>query len=324
VWDRIERTLAREHATFGGLLTPRWPESSFTNAHFGIPDLLTVSRGQVLAEPGRCVFWYDDATLPTELRDRWSDGSRRQVRKLQASTKKVCGSFRSQAVSQTLALCSRCYHGRRRALDVTGFGRGFYDIEFTGAGARFRWTNGDGHTPLVLTAQEQKWGCTVSVDTVGNLPFELWLDENLLGPGPRQPFPSFPAGLTRELRVRSKTFVPASGGKSADKRELGVQVKAIHVECVDEAPRTGVIAVRSATYGRSCGSGPGNRTAAVAEACNGKVSCTVLVDKSLGDPAPNCAKDFFAEYRCANAGPLYTAEHPPVDGENYAVELGCD
>ena len=324
VWRRIEKTLAREHASFGGLLTPRWPESTFTNAHFGILDQGSLTPTLGKPEAGRCVFWYDDAKLPVALRDRWLDSARAQVRRLQASTKKACESFSSPVVSQKLALCNRCYHGQSRTLDVTTFGAGFYDVEGAGADTRFRWTNGDGRIPLVPTAAEAKSSCSVSIDMVKDAPFELWLDEDPLGPGPRAVLPSLPAGVARELRVRSKTFVPARDGTSSDQRELGVQVKAVHLECLDEPPRTGTIAVKLATYGRSCGAEAGNRTAAIAEACNGKQSCTIKVGSSLGDPAPNCAKDFLAEYRCSSRGPILRAGHPPRQGENYTVELGCD
>jgi hypothetical protein len=65
-WRRIEATLAREGAGFGGLLSPTWPLMNFMNAglrrtvdedplKFGWEQY---EQGLVRQGPGLCVFWY--------------------------------------------------------------------------------------------------------------------------------------------------------------------------------------------------------------------------------------------------------------------------
>lgn len=65
-WKRIEATLAREDARFGGLLSANWPLMNFMNAglrreivdeplRFGWQQYL---QGWVREGPGLCVFWY--------------------------------------------------------------------------------------------------------------------------------------------------------------------------------------------------------------------------------------------------------------------------
>ena len=61
----------------------------------------------------------------------------------------------------------------------------------------------------------------------------------------------------------------------------------------------GQIKVIAATYGRNCGAPYGNVTNHLAEICDGKATCEYLIDfRVIGDPAPNCAKDYFAEWEC--------------------------
>ena len=59
------------------------------------------------------------------------------------------------------------------------------------------------------------------------------------------------------------------------------------------------IKVIAATYGGNCGAPYGNATHHLAESCDGKTACEYVIDfKVLGDPAPGCAKDYFAEWQC--------------------------
>ena len=61
----------------------------------------------------------------------------------------------------------------------------------------------------------------------------------------------------------------------------------------------GHIKVIAATYGGNCGAPYGNVTRHLAESCDGKAACEYVVDfRTLGDPAPGCAKDYFAEWQC--------------------------
>ncbi|MBM4271185.1 MAG: hypothetical protein FJ139_03365 [Deltaproteobacteria bacterium] len=61
----------------------------------------------------------------------------------------------------------------------------------------------------------------------------------------------------------------------------------------------GHIKVISATYGGNCGAPRGNVTRHLAESFDGKTACEYVIDfRTLGDPAPGCAKDYFAEWQC--------------------------
>ena len=77
----------------------------------------------------------------------------------------------------------------------------------------------------------------------------------------------------------------------------------------------GDIKVIAATYGSNCGAPYGNVTNHLAEICDGRVTCEYIIDfRVLGDPAPNCPKDYYAEWECGrnrergvvNAGPEAT------------------
>ena len=70
VWSRIDATLRREQAEFGGMMTPLWAESQFTNAHFGSQRTGDDYEGKVDRRPGHCVFWYEG--LPKALRQTWT------------------------------------------------------------------------------------------------------------------------------------------------------------------------------------------------------------------------------------------------------------
>jgi hypothetical protein len=63
--------------------------------------------------------------------------------------------------------------------------------------------------------------------------------------------------------------------------------------------RAGQIRVIAATYGGNCGAPYGNVTPHLAESCDGKTACEYVIDfRALGDPAPGCAKDYYAEWQC--------------------------
>ncbi|OIR19784.1 hypothetical protein GALL_06680 [mine drainage metagenome] len=84
------------------------------------------------------------------------------------------------------------------------------------------------------------------------------------------------------------------------------------------------IKVVSGNYGRNCNARPGNATAQVAKACDGHASCDFTVDTAaLDDPAPNCSKDFAAEWRCGNGNAVYSAALPSLTGKNDKLRLSC-
>jgi hypothetical protein len=84
------------------------------------------------------------------------------------------------------------------------------------------------------------------------------------------------------------------------------------------------IKVVAGTYGRNCGAKPGNATAQVARACDGQSVCQYKIDTAtLEDAAPNCAKDFTAEWKCGTAANVYAVTMPSgaMQGEN--LRLAC-
>lgn len=87
---------------------------------------------------------------------------------------------------------------------------------------------------------------------------------------------------------------------------------------------TDVIDVVEATYGASCGAADGNATAHLAGACEGRARCEYEIDfRALGDPAPGCAKDWRARWRCTATGVTHALEVPAEAGWRTRVELSC-
>jgi hypothetical protein len=106
----IDATLRREHAVFGGLLTPRWPESHFTNAHYDAKNRERVYQGVTSDTAGHCVFWYEHEMLPDHLRRQWPTKALEKVIALQSSPESRCARFAPRYARTTrLSLCSRCF-----------------------------------------------------------------------------------------------------------------------------------------------------------------------------------------------------------------------
>jgi len=86
----------------------------------------------------------------------------------------------------------------------------------------------------------------------------------------------------------------------------------------------GPVRVTSATYGASCGVPAGNVTQHVADTCNGRTVCDYPVQvRVLGDPAPNCRKNFVVTYYCGREGPFQSSA-PPEAGYGSRVAMLCD
>lgn len=84
------------------------------------------------------------------------------------------------------------------------------------------------------------------------------------------------------------------------------------------------IKVVSGSYGRNCNVKPGNVTAQVAKACDGRGSCDFAIDAAaLEDPAPNCSKDFAVEWKCGNGIAVYSAALSSLAGKNDKLRLSC-
>ncbi len=84
------------------------------------------------------------------------------------------------------------------------------------------------------------------------------------------------------------------------------------------------IKVVSGTYGRICNAKAGNATVQLAQACDGKNTCEFAIDTTaLEDPAPNCSKDFAAEWRCGEGNTVYSATLSSLTGKNDKLRLNC-
>lgn len=87
---------------------------------------------------------------------------------------------------------------------------------------------------------------------------------------------------------------------------------------------TSTIKVVSGTYGRNCNAPAGNLTIFLSTACDGKSSCDFAIDTTaLADPAPNCSKDFAAEWRCGDGNTVYSAALSSLTGKNDRLLLNC-
>jgi len=233
----IWRTLARQHQAFGGFLTPRWPESSFTNAAFGYPRRSWVEADAVRRRPGHCVFWYD----PASLAPRWSYSRRhaRTVAWLAGTRQAPCAHFApADGMTETLTLCHRCFEAGwkpsvlRESFALTDeevFHAGFHDVEVE-AGRRWRWTNGDGRLKL-KGLPTNGYVCALILNVRGPNPLEVWLgDQRLPGvEGGRYAMPRQAHEVVDfEVRLRSPTFSPGP----VDPRDMGVQVFGAVMECL--------------------------------------------------------------------------------------------
>jgi len=84
------------------------------------------------------------------------------------------------------------------------------------------------------------------------------------------------------------------------------------------------IKVVSGTYGRNCGGKAGNATAALAKACDGRNACEYRPDPAeLADPAPNCSKDYAAEWKCGTAATVYSATLGAGAPKDEQLRLAC-
>ncbi|HEY0666439.1 MAG TPA: hypothetical protein VGD24_10265 [Gallionella sp.] len=84
------------------------------------------------------------------------------------------------------------------------------------------------------------------------------------------------------------------------------------------------IKVVSASYGRNCNAAAGNVTSLLSTACDGRISCDFVIDTSvLADPAPNCNKDFAAEWKCGEGSTVYSAALSGLTGRGDRLRLNC-
>ena len=82
------------------------------------------------------------------------------------------------------------------------------------------------------------------------------------------------------------------------------------------------ISVVSGSYGTNCGASYGNVTSHLASSCNGKTSCTYVVNyRVIGDPCPYKNKIYIAEWRCGNNPKTYHIQAPEMLVEPYTATI---
>lgn len=87
---------------------------------------------------------------------------------------------------------------------------------------------------------------------------------------------------------------------------------------------TNPVKVVSGTFGRNCNAKVGNATVQLAKACDGLANCDFVIDPAtLEDPAPNCSKDFSAEWKCGEGNAVYSAALSGLTGKNDRLRLNC-
>lgn len=101
-------------------------------------------------------------------------------------------------------------------------------------------------------------------------------------------------------------------------------VVAVSPASAPASTETVLIKVVSGTYGRNCNAKAGNATAQLSKACDGHGSCDFTIDTAaLEDPAPNCNKDFAAEWKCGNGNAVYSAALSSLTGKGDKLRLNC-
>lgn len=87
------------------------------------------------------------------------------------------------------------------------------------------------------------------------------------------------------------------------------------------------ISVVSGSFGTNCGASYGNVTSHLASSCNGKTSCTYVVDWSvIGDPCPYKNKSYIAEWRCGINSNISHAQvfENRVEPQKTTINLACN
>lgn len=85
------------------------------------------------------------------------------------------------------------------------------------------------------------------------------------------------------------------------------------------------IKVVAATYGKNCNGKAGNATPLLSKSCDGRGSCDFVIDTAtLEDPAPNCSKDFSAEWKCGSGNVVFSAALSSLSGKGDKLRLNCN
>ncbi len=125
-------------------------------------------------------------------------------------------------------------------------------------------------------------------------------------------------GTARDVAVTGALLKPAEDSPGG----AGPIAKAAASEKTESVKSA--IKVVTGTYGRNCGAKPGNATAQVSRSCDGQAACDYKLDAAaLEDPAPACAKDFTAEWKCGTATTVYSVSVPPGTAPGERLRLAC-
>jgi hypothetical protein len=112
--------------------------------------------------------------------------------------------------------------------------------------------------------------------------------------------------------------------ETIDKELRWYRQRKYHIPPSISEGQPGVIHVIAGTYGQNCGVPQGNKTGHLARACNGRASCSYVIDyQIIGDPAYLCAKTYIAEWQCGNSSQIYKAEVSSEAGYGKTVTLAC-
>lgn len=86
----------------------------------------------------------------------------------------------------------------------------------------------------------------------------------------------------------------------------------------------GPIVVVAGTYGANCDQAWGNRTSHLAETCDGKDTCSYVIDwRRITDPAVGCEKNYVAEWRCGQNPNVHRITIAPEAGYGKTALLSC-
>ena len=125
-------------------------------------------------------------------------------------------------------------------------------------------------------------------------------------------------GTTHDVAVTNTLLPQAEASPSGP----GTTSKAVAGEKADGM--RSAIKVVAGTYGRNCGAKPGNATAQLSRNCDGQAACEYKLEASaLEDPAPACAKDFTAEWKCGTATTVYAVSVPAGSVQGERLRLVC-
>ena len=85
------------------------------------------------------------------------------------------------------------------------------------------------------------------------------------------------------------------------------------------------IQIVTGTYGANCeDTDIGNSTPFISAICNDQIDCTFVIDKRvIGDPAPNCDKNFVAQWHCGDESKTRTGIVEPEAGNRKELKIHC-